>query len=220
VSPATHTIDRFLLDSALAGERGVARIRLILCVLVYLQFFAVTDHVARSLALEPKAVLQNIGLLAGIAFSLGSLWAARHERTRAWMVDVSAVFDAGLVTFILAPSVVWTYEGWRGVTAQPDWAFLIIATFTAGFRLSNRAVFAGAISTGLALLGILWADVAFNGADITSRADDFGTMFILWLGAGLLAIGITRRTRYLVDEGAKAAVQAERARQRLGVYVS
>ncbi len=220
MSPATHTIDRFLLDSALAGERGVARIRLILCVLVYLQFFAVTDHVARSLALEPKAVLQNIGLLAGIAFSLGSLWAARHERTRAWMVDVSAVFDAGLVTFILAPSVVWTYEGWRGVTAQPDWAFLIIATFTAGFRLSNRAVFAGAISTGLALLGILWADVAFNGADITSRADDFGTMFILWLGAGLLAIGITRRTRYLVDEGAKAAVQAERARQRLGVYVS
>jgi adenylate cyclase len=63
-------------------------------------------------------------------------------------------------------------------------------------------------------------DLRFNAELISYRGEHLVNWVILFAGAALVSYIAASRTRRLVFQGADAAVKAERARQRLGVYVS
>ena len=201
------------------GEKAVARVRLAACGLVLTQRVLMLGAIPSLVAGDPFERMSVLGLLSGITFSLGTL-AALRRRAPAWLPFASVLMDAVIVTAIMLPQVLWPTPGWTGVLARPAWGFLILASIASGFRLTVPAVVLGAGAAGASLLGLVLLDGTLNGAAVQPRLDTAILAGIVWVGATGLAYGVTARTRALVEDGALAALKAERARQRLGVYVS
>ncbi len=193
--------------------------RLAACGLVLSQRVLMLGAIPALAAGDPNEWMSVLGLLSGVAFSLGALSALRR-RAPAWLPLASVLMDAVLVTTIMIPQVLWPTPTWTGVLERPAWGFLILASIASGFRLTVPAVALGAGAAGASLLGLVLLDGALNGAAVLPRVDTAILAGIVWVGAAGLAYGVTARTRALVEDGALAALKAERARQRLGVYVS
>jgi len=210
-------LEDFLRTAQQRGEASVATARMVAC----LVFLAV--HLPARVSLlavgDPKSWILIVFLLVGIGFSvLGLLW-SRAGTVSQLRLDISVAVDAMVVYVTLGAAVAWPHAHYVGVVREPELAAVYLATIGAGTRLSRRGVLLGAALHGLGLAGLLFFDRK-NADILIYEPTEVVFVVALFTVAALMAHGVANRTRALVMQGASAAVLAERARQRLGVYVS
>jgi class 3 adenylate cyclase len=217
--PAFSLAD-FLARTATQGERSVAKIRLAISATVTLQFLFLRKGLAGLAAGSPKHWLILGGIAVLVGFSVGLLAYLREDHVSLRLRLASVAVDALATFMILLPSTVWAKESYIGFLSRPDPAIFIIVAATAGFRLSTPGVWLGG---GLSILGastIVALDFLLNGDALAYKADSV-VVYGLLLSAGVLVgLSIKQKVVQLVAEGGRAAMDAERARQRFGVYLS
>lgn len=208
--------EEFLLESARLGERGMAYARIIGLSL----FLAmVVFHV--STGARPVQVLWVAGptLALGIVWSLFILYRTRQATIlRRWLV-VSAGFDGIIATISLVPSVLWPRPEYSGFATQPTSAALLVALATVPLRLSTQAA---RLEVRIVLVGglvLVWLDQALNGSR-ASQPIDFVSGSALMVSAAIVATLMSDWIRITVGRGMEAVQSAERAKNRLGAYIS
>ncbi len=216
---ASAVVDDFLDRAAARGERSVAIVRLVLAGLFAVQILGF--EAARG-TLGERSVVWVAVASYGVAIAY-SIWVLRRLRPGPRLGRVllaSGVLD-GLVIGTAMTAQTWDPgPGYAGLLAQPDVAIMLLAVVACGFRLSTPAVVAGAVTLLLDQALLFGLDLAVHRDRLAYGSQDLLAWGFCFSGAVLLALAVTRWTRSLVARGADAAVQAERARQRLGVYVS
>ena len=166
-----------------------------------------------------KSWLIITSLLVGLGYSLISLRWARLGAVSTFRLHLSLVIDAVVVYVGLASSVMWPHLNFAGILREHELVIVYLAIIGAGIRLSERGALFGAALHGVGLASLLIFDrkntalITYSPAEIVFA----GAFFVV---AAIVSLSIASRTRSLVLQGANAAVMAERARQRLGVYVS
>ncbi len=210
-----------VVEEILARARGeheaaVARVRLLLCGLVFLRILVLYGR--DLLALAAKPWVATAGLAAGAAFSWLTL--RRLRRGGPLRLRLSVVVDAVIVTWVLATAAVWPHAGYVGILREHDVAVYLILVVAAGARLAPNAAALGAAANALGLGALVALDHALLGQRLGYPPGDVGLAVVLLLGATALGGAFSRGARRLVEEAAAAARLAARARDRLGVYVS
>lgn len=209
-------LEGFLLRASVRGESAVALARALICALALLRVVVFYADGLRALELKPW--VSASGLAAGLLFSLFAFYRLRGERKARLRLYLSVVVDTAVLIVALLPIIVWPHADYRGILREIDTAAMFLVVVAAGARLSPRVALTGAVSNSAALalfvgLDHAWGQVGYPVGDVILG-------FVLLLGASTLAWSIAQGTRLLVVEGAEAVLRAERARQRLGVYVS
>lgn len=217
---APQVLDAFLARAALRGEVAVAWLRVWLCASAAANILWLSGGI-EDWALGDVRVRVMLGILAvGVAVSLVLVRALQRPDAPAWLHDVSAALDALITVAVVGCSVWWVRPSWFGLMRSPHAGLFPICLATSGFRLRGRAVAASAAIVVPGGVGLLVYDLTTNPGAANTSPGFIG----LWAGmmvlGGLMAAAIAGRTRTLVHEGAHAMLDAERTRQRLGVYVS
>jgi class 3 adenylate cyclase len=208
--------DAFLLEAARLGERGMSWARAIGLTLFLLM---VIFHVRTGV--RPVQALYVAGpmLVLGILWSVTILWLTRANTiNRRWLV-ASAGFDGIIATISLVPSVIWPRPDFNGFATQPTSAALLLALATVPLRLSKQAA---RLEVGIVLvggIGLVWLDQTFNGARASSPVD-FVTATALMASTAVVAALMSDWIRRTVYRGMDATRNAERAKNRLGAYIS
>ena len=167
-----------------------------------------------------KSWLIITSLVIGLGFSLLSMRWARLGKVTALRLYLSMLVDALVVYVSLGASVVWPHAAFAGILREPEFVIVYLAIIGAGIRLSERGALFGSALHGVGLVGLLISDRAFNPSLITYSPPEMVFAGAFFVVSSIISHSIASRTRSLVLQGANAAVMAERARQRLGVYVS
>lgn len=215
----TSVVDQFLSRAALRGEKVVASVRLLLCALFLGQYLLLSQAVGRSMVSFSFWI--NVS-----AFVLGILYSARVLRGRQAGPSLrnhlyaSVVIDALIITASLTSYAIYAPSNYSGFLRETNTAIIILACVSPGVRLVRSAALLGAALMVLLTAGLVVVDHTLNAALLQYGAADMLNFAIFLSGAGLLGYTVAARTRRLVHEGADAAVAAELARQRLGIYVS
>jgi len=125
-----------------------------------------------------------------------------------------------IIGLALLPYAVYSPSSYSGFLREGNTAVLIIGCITPGVRLVRSLSMLGSglmVALSCLLLGL---DYAHNAERLLYSTADVVNFSFFLAGAALLGYTVASRTKRLVYEGAGAAVEAERARQRLGIYVS
>jgi class 3 adenylate cyclase len=212
-----HTIEAFLHSAQQRGERAVALARMVTCA----AFLAM--HLPFRLTLlahgDAKSWLIVGGLLVGLGYSVLALRWSRAGTVTPARLHLSVVIDAAVVYTTLGAGVAWPHANYAGVIREHELVIVHLAVIAAGIRLSERGALLGAGLHAVGLAGLLVAD-RVNAARITYSSAEMVFAAAFLCGAAIIGHSVAYRTRKLVVQGAASAVVAERARQRLGVYVS
>jgi class 3 adenylate cyclase len=210
----------FLDRTATQGERSVARIRLVIAGTVLLQFLTLRHGLE---GLQNGSVKHWI-ILGGIAFlSVFSVWilaTLREGQSSLRLRIASVAVDATATFLILLPSTLWAKPSYLGFLSRPDPGIFLIVAAVAGFRLSRAGVWVGG---GLTVAGagtIVALDFVLNRGRLVYGLDSVVVYFLLLAAAVGVGMAIARKVVDLVQQGARALVEGERARQRFGVYLS
>ena len=111
-------------------------------------------------------------------------------------------------------------SSYGGFLREGNTAVLIIGCITPGVRLvRSLSLIGSALMVALSTV-LLVLDYSINAERLLYATADVVNFSFFLAGAALLGYTVAARTKALVYEGAGAAVNAERARQRLGIYVS
>ena len=209
----------FLDRAALRGERVVALVRLLLCALFLGQYLFLSQALGRSTT-SISYVTSVAAFVLGIGYSGWVLRSLRVTPRLRLHLTASVLLGALIIALALVPYALYSPSSYSGFLREGNTAVLIIGCITPGVRLVRSLSLLGSalmvVLSGL-LLGL---DYTQNvGLLLYGTADVVNFSFYL-AGAALLGYTVASRTKRLVYEGAGAAVDGERARQRLGIYVS
>jgi class 3 adenylate cyclase len=214
----TSQLREFLARDAEGAEIVTHRVRLAILLLVELRLavFAWPDLMQGRF----KHWFTLIVILVGAGLSVRLVRAVIEAREKdPWLV-ASTALDALLGFVIVVPSVLWPRPGYVGALAAPDFGIWPVIATGAGLRLSRRAAAAGASAAMIGVLVQCALDRALNAEQLAYGIAEIGLAIVLMLGATLLALALDARIRRLVAQGAEEARRGERARSRLGAYVS
>lgn len=216
--PAALALLSLLRRSAVEAEEAAARVRRVVLPLVALRL--VLARLDEVLALVPKHVVSLVVLGAGLVASELLVRRVREaEGKTPWLV-ASVSLDVAVAFLVLGVGVVWPREGYPGVLGQPDWSIFAILAIASGLRLSRVPSWAGAGAAVAALGTLVSVDLLWNGGQLAYGPGEVALALVLMVASALLGDAVAARVRRLVHEAADRAVRAERARQRLGAYVS
>ncbi len=180
------------------GERLVARVRLLLCVL--------------ALPLPLLAAASGWGMgwifasLAAIvlANSMALLWLVLARSWRPWLPYATSAWDIALVTAVLTAFALRDPGAVPG--AMATWSFYLVVVWTTALRGDGRLpLFAGALATALyAALAMLQAHRSVPDALLAAGTDGTGTgsealRLLLLAVAAVLAAIVVRRMQTLVE---------------------
>jgi class 3 adenylate cyclase len=211
-----EVVERFLRRSVGRGERSVAIVRVIAATLAVAAVWVANPHGVSHF--EPRAWISIGGAALAMALSLVTVRSAGDVPQ--WKLQLSVSLDALVVLVIGLPTAIWPRVAYEGQIHMPGIYFFGLAMALSGLRLDRRLV---AVSIGLnitmvlALLGLDWT---INGLNPLDNVGDLVLVAGFMAGCAVMADAIASRTRTLVMEGSDSVLQAERARQALGVYVS
>ena len=212
-----HTIEAFLHTAQQRGERAVTLARMVACA----AFLAV--HLPSRVGLlavgDLKSWLIVTSLVIGLGFSVMALRWSRAGTVTPARLHLSVVVDALVVYVTLGSAVAWPHANYGGIIREHELVIVHLAVIASGIRLSVRGAQLGVGLHALGLAGLLVAD-RVNVSRITYSPAEMVFAAAFLVGAAIIGHSVAARTRQLVLQGATAAVAAERARQRLGVYVS
>lgn len=211
------TLERFLSDASFKGEVLVARLRIVLCLLALLNMFWMADAATHLANGEPKYWLMTLVLSAAVAFSAAFLRFGTHLPLP---LELSVATDGLLAAVTMGAMVLWPAPSFHGLLTLPHNFVFNLAIIASGFRLSGRAVLLSTLLNLGSLGGLLLLEQSTTDQLTPIRSDDYGIFLALAVLSVLVAMAIVRRTRSLLSMGVNAVLDSERARQRLGMYVS
>jgi len=212
-------IDQVLDGAALRGERILGVTRLVLVPLFLVQMLIFEGWRGIGLA-RVDVLLSCCGYLVGIGFSIYVLTTPHLAERLRWHRYASVVVDALIIAGAALPFYVWPAESYAGFLRTGELGIVTVAIVATGFRLSPPAVLVGAAAQLAVQLAGFAIDLTRNLDRVTWGAEQVVVWALCIVGATLIAHAGARWTRALVTRGARAAVAEERARQRLGLYVS
>lgn len=215
-----NPLEYFLEKNATQGERTISAIRIFFCALIALQFLFIRGGLKGLTEGSTKHII-IFGAIIGIGIfsSLVLIFLKEHHVSKTLRL-CSIIADIAGVFALLLPSTIWVSERYYGFLARPDSAIFLILIIGAGFRLSNLVVWLGGTLALLCTGIIIFLDFQINKAHLLYKADSIVIYLILLIGSFLIALSIKKRIINLVREGSKAVIDAEKARQRFGVYIS
>ncbi|MDP2345473.1 MAG: adenylate/guanylate cyclase domain-containing protein [Deltaproteobacteria bacterium] len=212
---AIGIVNDALVTTATKNERGLARARIVICALFAMRQLGL--YSADIFGGKAKDTIIFVSLLAAIAISAVYLISKSAQLSR-WQLIFSVVdvllFVASTVPVVLRPEPDYT-----GILATPFVGSGALVAMAAGLRL-NRGTAAG---TSIAVL-VVFAGVCVFDRWLWGERVTWGTGSVLFYaiqlgGAGLLGVLVASRTLDLAARSAEKAIEAERARERLGAYV-
>jgi len=211
-------IEPVLVRAAERGDRIAYTIRSVVAVMLLVRIVAM--HGRELLAGSPVWLIMSLVLVGALVERPLLRMATRGPPGIAVQVSASVTVDALVVTFGILPLLVWPIPGYMGLLRSIDTGFYCLTISGAGLRLLKPALVTGIVANLAGLVLLLSVDRAFNGPRLAYGATEVVLACIQQAGAAVLAYFLASRTQRLVFEGAQATLLAERARQRLGIYVS
>ncbi|MBI1947389.1 MAG: adenylate/guanylate cyclase domain-containing protein [Deltaproteobacteria bacterium] len=164
-------------------------------------------------------VVEAVAVVA-IGWSLGTLWWLARRRITSRLVIVSVLFDCALVLSLFAMYVVRPPSLYFGVTRVAGLGIVYLVIVGAALRMTRSGALVAAGTIALGLLPIVLADNTWNAGRAFNGGPSVLAVYLLILGAALYGWFSARRTRELALEAARLTLSGERARARLGAYVS
>ncbi len=132
----------------------------------------------------------------------------------------SVLLDVAVAFGVCLWGVLWPVASYPGFLSRPDWAVFPVLAVAGGLRLSRSATLVGSVAAAVAALSLVSIDMQRNAEVLVYGPADALLAVVFMVVGGLLGDAVASRVRRLVQEGASQAVDAERARHRLGTYVS
>ncbi|HNH45638.1 MAG TPA: adenylate/guanylate cyclase domain-containing protein [Myxococcota bacterium] len=215
------SLENFLRRAATRGERSVARARIVLSLLALANILGLAGGLSFLAEGSVKHWIMVITLVLSVLSSLVVHRELHRREMSGFLLDLSGILDGILALVVVGCSVVFPSPTYVAFIALPSSSAFAVVALASGFRLHMRAVVVGAgfaMSSALGLQLYDWFYNPFIRNNITP--DDIGAFWVMNAVTVMLAVAMVRRTRTLVREGSDAVLKAERARQRLGVYVS
>jgi class 3 adenylate cyclase len=210
-------LEEFLIRAAQRGESAVALARTVVCALALTRVLAF--YAPQIAALDPKPLVSALGISAGLVYSSLSLLRRSPNPTTLRLV-LSVIIDTCVVLVAVVPILVWPHDDYRGILREFDTSAFLLVVVAAGARLTPAVAVAGGLVNAAALTLLIALDYLLHPRLVGYPAGDIVLAYVLLAGAATLAFAVAKGTRLLVAEGSEAVLRAERARQRLGVYVS
>jgi class 3 adenylate cyclase len=209
-------VDEVLTRAAKDGERVVSWARIALGSLVLVTWpFATWSEITAGV---PSTISVLVICALAVGFSTFLLVRARSGAISGWLRAVSIVADVVLVIGMLAAFVLNPPPAYFGIGRISGLGAAYFAVLAAGIRLTRRGA---VLSTLLFLVGIGALCVVDERRNhVGDTAANLVTIGALLFTAGVFGWLIAARTKALVLEGAQQTLLAERARDRLGAYVS
>lgn len=215
---ANLVVGDILERAAHRGEGHAAWTRLALAGAFVVLWPATTWHellagITSTFAVEAMALL-------AVVWSLVSLWWLGRRRITNTLVMVSILVDCILVLTLFAVYV-WTPPSlYFGVTRVAGLGVIYLVIVGASVRMSRSGAIAAALLIGAGLAPIVWADDTFNAGRAFNGAPSVMSVYVLVAGSAVFGWFSARRTRELALESARLTLAGEKARARLGAYVS
>ena len=212
---AIGIVNDALVTTASKNERGLARARIVICTMFALRQAGL--YGSAIVAGAPKDTIIFFSLIAAIALSAVYLL-TRDEVLSRWQITFSVV-DVALFASATLP-VVWRPEAdYTGILQTPFVGTGALVAMSAGLRLNRGYAVGTACAVLLIFAGVCVLDVQAWGSRVQWGAGAVLFYAIELGGAGVMAVLVATRTLDLAARSAEKAIEAERARERLGAYV-
>lgn len=216
---ADHVLARFFERAQVRGEVSAARLRLVVLVLIAVEV-VVANPLASWMAFAPRAWVALIFVLVGMSGSALTMARLREEARLGPVLWTSTTIDTLTVLGVGLPGAIWPRPDYPGQLHFHTLPFLLLCICAAGLRLDVRVVRYAIVINVAAAFTLVGVDAWTDAQVVPNVAQDWILWGAAFLGAGVLGDFLARRTRKMVFDGARAVLDAERARQALGVYVS
>lgn len=219
LSGSVPVLEEFLDRASVRGEQSVAVARLIFASLglVRTLLFGGWEGLVSG---SPKYFVVTGGLLLGLAWAVWCLVRLRPGRWLRPALAASVVIDAVALLAVGLSIALWPSPTYPGLLRITESGLFLLAMATPGLRLSPRIAASGALLIATVQVTLFVVDFHLVPERITYGPSEFLMWFALNLGSFAFGWAIAANARRLVFKGAEAALSAERARQRLGLYVS
>lgn len=217
---AQFSLEKFFAQTATQGEKAISIVRLCISALIFLQYIVFTGSLGKMAEGSPKYWIITTGIV-GLALFSGIILAflkPHHSSNalRLWSIAIDVIG----VALVLLPSTIWPSERYHGFLARMDVGTLLLVVVGSAFRLSTAGVFIAGMLTILFSGAIIFIDQMMNRAIIVYSVRDIVFFGILVVASILISFSIRKRIIRLVSDSSQAILNAERARMRLGVYIS
>lgn len=213
-------LENFFDREVIRGERIIAWTRLTLAIGGLINEVMMGGFPGADTA-TVDSKLTSLGLLMAAAYSIWALYSLQQAtRQTDLRLFVSVTVDTLLICLVTSGDIVHPDPDYLGILREPGMALFLLAAVAAGARLSPRVAAVGAIVTLMGVGAMVTADMSLRADFVAYGTEEIILGLILLAGANLLGYAGASRTRNLVFRGAQFSVQAERTRQRFGVYVS
>ena len=215
MQPVRLVITHFLDEARVRGEVWIAFTRLLVAVL------AITRTVALGLAsMENGSAREWTVVTVCMASALYSGWIVRrvHRGTfKATSLWTSILADAIPLYVAVLAEALHPIPGYSGILRSPELGFFLLALSATALRFTPSLVLFGAALYTAMVGSLVWVDYPRLREGF---ATVMSTSVIVFLGTIIITWALARRVERLVYDGATTAVDAERARQHLGSYIS
>jgi class 3 adenylate cyclase len=200
------------------GERAVAWTRLFAACLALIAWLPTVWN--RFLAGDETIAWMALLIVVMAAFSAATLVILRRRGATWRLLVASIVVDALLMLSIIAVPVIRPAGAYEGVLHLATVGMIYLGLVAAGVRLSRRGAAVATVLFGGGLLALYFVDEARNPELARHDAPHIAAVFAITCCSAIFGFFIAARTRKLVLDAANQAVLADRARSRLGTYVS
>ena len=215
MQPVRLLVVRFLDEARVSGEEWISFTRLLIAVLT----------IARTVGLG-LASTENGGFrewtVVGVclASALYSGWIIRRVRRgtfKATSLWTSVFVDATPLYVAVLAGALHPLPGYGGILRSPEFGFFLLALSATALRFTPSLVLFGAALYTTMVGSLVWVDYPRLRDGFSTVMSTSVTVFI---GTIVITLALARRVERLVYDGATTAVDAERARQHLGSYIS
>jgi class 3 adenylate cyclase len=214
-----EVLPRFLERARLRGELSISRARGLVAFIVLIE--EVLALFLKDLPLaHPRSWLGGLTMILGILATGLLLRSLRKSGRLSALSPLSTAMDTLLILGMALPGALWPRPDYPGQLHLSTLAFLIVAIAASGLRLRTGLVWLSISLNGGAALALALLDHQVGAAVVPVTLADWILSFGAFFGVGALSLALAHRTQQMVYEGAASVLQAERARQTLGVYVS
>ncbi|MEM7474914.1 MAG: adenylate/guanylate cyclase domain-containing protein [Planctomycetota bacterium] len=207
-----------LAEASRTGELAVAIARLLGGSVITLAWpLTQWDNLMHLEARSWATVL--LGILA-VGWSLFVLVQLRRRTPGAMLIYTSIAVDAIVFNAMLLMFVLWPSDIHQSIAEVHGTSFVYIGIVTAGIRLSSKAAYFGAVLNSLLLALLVAISTVMVGNLKYIGWAEWTTVAVGLTASTILSVNIAGRTAKLVRQAAEKTLISEKARSRLGAYVS
>lgn len=194
------------------------RIRIVILFLALAQYL-VFNGIENILQYELRQAVVLTNILVFLVISIAMLRALDRQGPSDRLLLASVGIDATACLLVVGPAALWPTETYEGLLDLPNTGFFVLAIFLSGFRLSPRLSVLSTVANVSGVFLVLWLDASHGFGWGSDGGQQVVILFILLVSAGLLAVSMASQSRTLAHSAGLAAVEKDRARSQLGVYV-